>query len=439
MKLFRRLIPLIEAQKEVLRHVKCTGVEEVSFELASGRVLAEDIASEVDIPPFDRAAMDGYAVKAEDTFGAAPNKPRVLKRAGTGTGAGGLRTGEYVPIQTGMPMPEGSNAVIMLEYAGERVREREGKGDSDDDSRHELEVFKPVTPGKNVSLRGEDVRSGEIVLNSGRLLRPTDLGMLAAIGRRRVKVHKRAVVGIISTGDELYDPKTGDVNGSESGEGAIADVNSYMLGALVSSIAEPSRVGIVRDDYNDIKAAISSCIEYSDVILVSGGSSVGKRDFTGDVVEDLGRMIFHGVAIRPGEPTGFGIINDKPVFCLPGYPVALLAAFELLVMPCLRAMHGLKVGVVVEGEGEGPISGAVTGAVASKKIPSAVGRTDFVRVRLCYNPNRNGKSAPRYFVEPIRVSGSGILSSVTKSDGFVIVEENREGIEEGEEVVVRLW
>ena len=408
MKLFRTLIPLREARSIVLRHVRRVGIEEVSFDLAAGRILAEDIVAEMDSPPFNRAAMDGYAVKAEDTLGAAPDKPLVLHRhepcSGSEPESEELPEGEYIPIQTGMPMPRGSNAVLMLEYGKER------------DSK--LEVFKPVTPGKNVAFKGEDVKRGDIVLNDGRLLRAADIGLLASIGRRHVKVRKKGAIGILSTGDELYDPK---VNGSSGG--AIADVNSYILAALMSTIAKPSRMGIVSDNYDALKAAIVSCIANCDAILVSGGSSVGKRDFIGDVVADLGEMLFHGVAIRPGEPTGFGIIDEKPIFCLPGYPVSMIAAFELLVRPFLEAMHGLKEAMMRQ-----------VFAVVAKKMPSAVGRTDFVRVRLSHDEHDG-----EYYVEPIRVSGSGILSSVTSSDGFVIIEENREGIEEGERIVVNLW
>ncbi len=395
MKLFRTLISLEEAKKKVIDHARTRGIEELSFDSAAGRVLAEDIVSESDSPPFDRAAMDGYAVRAENTFGAAPDKPVILHRSGSGE----VGEGEYLPVQTGMPMPEGSNAVLMLEYAREDGQK--------------LEVFKPLTPGKNISFRGEDVKCGDVLLTRGRLLRAADIGLLASIGRLHVKVYKKAVTGILSTGDELYDPK-------EHTGGEIADVNSYILESLLRGIAKPVRAGIIRDDYEAIKAAICSCARYCDLILVSGGSSVGKRDFIADVVEDSGEMIFHGVAIRPGEPVGFGLIEGTPIFCLPGYPVSLIAAFELLVRPFINAMHGMK------------DTAREVLAVTTRKIPSAVGRTDFVRVRLHSADNM-------YFVEPLRVSGSGILTSVTKSDGFVIIEENSEGIEEGEQIRVNLW
>jgi molybdopterin molybdotransferase len=193
-----------------------------------------------------------------------------------------------------------------------------------------------------------------------------------------------------------------------------------VLAALVQKTANPYRIGIVRDTYEEIKNALSVAVMDCEVVLTSGGSSVGKRDFLADAVEDLGLLIFHGVAMRPGEPTGFGFINDKPVFILPGYPVATIAAFELLVRPFLYAMHGVK-------EEQRKIF-----AHARKKIPSAVGRTDFVRVKLTC-------AEDECYVEPIRVSGSGILSSMTKSNGFIVIEENKEGVEEGERVTVNVY
>ncbi len=411
MKLFRKLISLDEALKAVLSYAKRTGIEEIGFDDALNRVLAEDVYSPIDSPPFDRAAMDGYAIRGEDSFGASPDNPVFLRKKSRERGGEGgkenenvveIREAEYLPIQTGMPMPEGSNAVVMLEYTKERGTE--------------LEIFKPVTPGKNVSFKGEDVKKGEGVLKEGRLLRAHDIGMLASLFKRTVKVYKRAKLGIISTGDELLEPKE-----SFEGEKGIADVNSYVLAALTGKIATPYRIGIVRDDYEAIKNAISLSLEEDcNGLLISGGSSVGKKDFLADAVEELGTLIFHGVAIRPGEPTGFGVVNNKPVFVLPGYPVATISAFELLVRPFLYAMHGMK-------EEREKIF-----AIASKKIPSAAGRTDFVRVKLLCTEKE-------YYAEPIRVSGSSILSSMTKSDGFVVIEENKEGIEEGERIAVNIY
>ncbi|KAF5434306.1 molybdopterin molybdotransferase [Candidatus Methanophagaceae archaeon] len=404
MKLFRTLISWDNALKTVLAHAKSTEKETVHFDESVDRILAEDIRSPIDSPPFDRAAMDGYAIKGQNSFGATPNNTVLLKRtelAGESAKDVEICEGGYLPIQTGQPMPKGSNAVVMLEYTKE--------------SATKMEIYKPVTPGKNVSLKGEDVKKGERVLQEGKVLRAHDLGMLAALVKTRVNVYKRMKVGIFSTGDELYDPK----NLAETGK-KIADVNSYVLEALVKRIANPYRIGIFRDDYEKIKDAITTSLTLYDALLISGGSSVGKKDFIADAVGDLGELLFHGVAIRPGEPTGFGIINNKPVFVLPGYPVATISAFEMLVRPFLCAAHGVK-------EDSRKLF-----AVTRKKIPSAVGRSDFVRVKLVC-------SEDEFYADPIRVSGSGILSSMTKSDGFVIIAENREGMEEGEKVEVNVW
>ena len=414
MKLFRTLISYDEALKIVLAHASRRGHEEIKFEDALNRVLAEDIRAPLDSPPFDRAAMDGYAIHGEDSFGASPQRP-VLLRIRKGVPGPALerlevQNGECVPIATGMPVPRGSNAVVMLEY----TKERDGT----------LEVYRPVPPGKNVSVQGEDVKAGEEVLSAGRRLRAHDIGMLAMLFLRTVRVYQRATIGIIATGDELVDPRTSSVaaeHAQRTRPAKIADSNSYMLAAFAQPLANPHRIGILRDDPEAIKAAIQSALEGAcDAMLVTGGSSVGSRDFLTEVVEELGELLFHGVAMRPGEPTGFGLINRRPIFVLPGYPVAAIAAFELLVRPFLRAIHGLT-------EERPQLL-----AIARKDIPSAVGRTDFVRVKL-------QEEAGRYYAAPIRVSGSGILSSMTKSDGFLVVAANKEGIAAGETVPVTLY
>ncbi len=414
MKLFRTLISYEEALKTVLSSVKRIEIEEIRFEDALNRVLAEDVYSPIDSPPFDRAAMDGYAIRGKDSFGAAPRTPVFLKLKRRRLGEKEenhieIGKGECFPIATGIPVPKGSNAVVMLEYTKEN-------GD-------ELEIFKPVTPGKNVSFKGEDVKKGDVVLKAGKVLRAYDIGMLASLFQQTVKVYKRATIGILATGDELIDPSMSSFNEGpqpqqEREQDKIADSNSYMLASLTRTIANPYRLGIVRDNFGAIKDTLYATLEGPcDGLFVTGGSSVGTRDFLEDAVNDLGKLIFHGVAIRPGEPVGFGMINDKPVFVLPGYPVATISAFELLVRPFLYAMHG------VTEERRKLI------AIANKKIPSAVGRTDFVRVKVL-------RAEQAYYVEPIRVSGSGILSSMTKSDGFIVIAENKEGIDEGETVEV---
>ncbi len=419
MKLFRTLISYDEALQVVVAHARRMEPEAIRFDEALHRMLAVDVRSPVDSPPFDRAAMDGYAARGEDSFGATPRSPvtlKLLRPRSKGTGERAAQTevkeGECVPIATGMPIPPGSNAVIMLEYTRER-------GDL-------LTVYKPVTPGKNVSARGEDVKTGNIVLNAGRRLRPHDIGLLASLRHTKVQVYRRARIGILSTGDELVDPAEpvqteAEAAGSDLRPQKIADANSYVLTALTQSIASPYRIGIVRDDFTAILDTVQHSLEDAcDVLLVTGGSSVGSRDYVAAAVEELGELHFHGVAIRPGEPVGFGSITGKPIFVLPGYPVATIAAFELLVRPYLYALHGAAE------------ERRTLGAAARTKIPSAVGRTDFVRVRVL----RDGTDIA---VEPVRVSGSGILTSMTKSDGFVVIAANKEGVAEGERVEVQLY
>jgi molybdenum cofactor synthesis domain-containing protein len=255
------------------------------------------------------------------------------------------------------------------------------------------------------------------LLKKGRVIKPHDIGILAAIGKTEIKVYKKPRVAIISTGDELVEPS------EKLRAGEIYDVNSYALSSLVeinSGVAK--RIGIVRDNYKELKTALNKALKY-DMILISGATSVGKRDVIPKIVGELGKILVHGVPMRPGEPTGFGLVKDKPVFMLPGYPVAAIVGFETFVRPALQKMQGREI--------SNPYPQVK--ATLKRKIASELGRRDFVRVRL-------EKSADdKLFVEPIRTSGSGIISSVVRADGFIIVPENTEGLEKGERVVVNVY
>jgi molybdenum cofactor synthesis domain-containing protein len=404
---FHERTPVDKALRMLLENVKISGKEEVRFYEALKRVLAEDVIAERDNPPFNRAAMDGYAVKGENTFGASQTNPIYFKVVGeVSTGVESqleVKDFEAVKIMTGGVMPEGSDAVVMFEY----TTKLEG----------EIEVLRPVTPGKNVSLKGEDVKRGEVLLKKGRVIKPHDIGILAAIGKTEIKVYKKPRVAIISTGDELVEPS------EKLRAGEIYDVNSYALSSLVeinSGVAK--RIGIVRDNYKELKTALNKALKY-DMILISGATSVGKRDVIPKIVGELGKILVHGVPMRPGEPTGFGLVKDKPVFMLPGYPVAAIVGFETFVRPALQKMQGREI--------SNPYPQVK--ATLKRKIASELGRRDFVRVRL-------EKSADdKLFVEPIRTSGSGIISSVVRADGFVIVPESTEGLEKGERVVVNVY
>lgn len=403
---FRERTSVEDAKRSVLGHVVSMVEEEVSLEEVLGRVLAFDIRASHNIPPFDRAAMDGYAVKAENTFGATQTNPIMFTIAGE-VAMGVPMDAEVgafdaVKIMTGGPLPGGADSVVMFEY----TREHGSK----------IEVTKPVTPGKNVGLKGEDINKGEAVLKRGRVLKSHDIGVLGSLGMKDVSVLRRPGVAIISTGDELVEP------GELLGPGKIYNSNSYSLSSKVQAYGGiPHRFQVVKDDYEKIKEAIREALEY-DMIILSGATSVGKKDVIPEIVQELGKVHFHGVAMRPGEPTGFGTIQERPVFMLPGYPVAALVGFDVFAGPAIQAAQG------AEPRSLYPVVKAVLG----RKIASELGRMDFPRVRLI-------DEGDTQYVEPIRTSGSGIISSLVRADGFVIVPENTEGLEKGKEVEVHLY
>ncbi len=397
---------LDDALKIVLSEVRQARSEVMRFDRAAGRVLAADVVSKVDVPPFDRAAVDGYAVRAADTFGASELKPIKLRVVGS-VDIGVItklrvRRGEAIKIMTGAPMPSGANAALMVEHT-------RAKG-------NDIEVLTPLTPGKNVSARGEDVRAGEVVLKRGRLLRPQDVGMLASTGNLRVQVARRPRVAILATGSELRRPE------KSLKPAQIADTNSYSLAAAVQSCGGiPRRLGIVPDKPRILRRKLRKAIEY-DMVLISGGSSVGEHDIVPDIIGELGKLRLHGIAIRPGGPTAFGVVRGKPVFGLAGFPVAALVAFDMLVRPALRHMQGLPA-----DRGYPRVR-----ARLARKISSTLGRADVVRVAV-------RSEAGELWAEPIRVTGSGILSSATRADGFIIVPEDVEGLEENRIVEVELY
>jgi molybdopterin molybdotransferase len=403
---FTERIRLGDALRIVLSNVKQLGEELVPFDQALGRVLAEDVVSKVDIPPFDRSAVDGYAVRAADTFGASQTNPKKLRVVGTARAgsASGLRVGkrQAAKLMTGAQVPRGADAVLMVEHT--KVEERR------------IYVLAPLTPGKNVSARGEDVRVGEVVLRRGQQLRPQDVGMLSSIGRLKVRVFRRPNVAVMATGSELKPP------GKRLKPAQITDINSYSLAAGVASCGgEADRLGIVPDEPKSLRHVLLKALKY-DMVLISGGSAVGEHDIVPDVTAKLGKILFHGVALRPGGPTAFGIVHGKPVFCLAGFPVASLVAFDMLVRPALWVMQGLPADW-----------GCIrVRARLTRKVASSLGRADVVRVRLW-------SEADKLLAEPIRVTGSSILSSMTQADGFVLIPEDTEGFEAGREVEVELY
>ncbi len=404
-KLFKRLTRLSEALAIYLPRVEPVGVEEVPLQQALGRVLATNLTAVMDDPPFSRAAFDGYAVRARDTFGASRNSPIVLKVVGE-VKAGDepkIKVGEMeaVRIATGAQLPEGADAVLALEDS----KELDGV----------VEVYKQVSVGTNVDPPGSDFRKGEVFLEAGRILGGFELLAVASQNITTLKVWKRPTVAIIATGDELVEPGT-PLNG-----GKVISSNRFMIEGLLRDVADVHYLGIVKDDESSIKEAVEHALKY-DIVVTTAGTSVGRRDLVPKVLEDLGgEVVVHGIAIMPGKPTLLGILQGKPFVGLPGYPVsASIVAMEVLT-PIVDKAAGIK----------GRRLWSTVKARLTRRIPSRPGIRHYVRVRL------RGSSEP-YEAEPIRITGSGIVSSLVKAQGIVVVPEDLEGFERGEVVDVRL-
>lgn len=395
--------------------------EVVPVAACAGRVAASDLTAAVAVPHFARAAMDGYALCGESTSGATPYSPVELfvvgeVRAGRAS-LPPIRPGHAVRITTGAPVPGGADAVLMAEHAEERPLE-EAPGAPPAGALAIVRVREPVAPGRHVGKIGEDVAAGSVVVRAGRRLRPQDAGVLASTGVVQVPVLRRPTVRILLTGDELLRPGTAPSGSS------IVDTNSLVLTALARRDgAESVVVEYVRDARDDVRAALSSAAE--DVILVSGGSSVGPEDHAPLVLAELGEVAVHGVAMRPAGPAGFGFLPGRgpsgrggAVFLLPGNPVSCLCAYEFFAGPTVRALGGRS----------RTWPHRRRSCRVARKIASELGRTDYTRVCV------EGDS-----VVPLMTSGASILSSTTRADGVVIVAADREGHAEGETVEVLLY
>jgi len=398
---FRLLISRQEALKTILSSVQALErSERVSIEESLGRVLAEGIVADRDVPPFDRAAMDGYAVKAEDTYGASDQNPRTLKITAVLNAGESIDTtmnkGECIRIATGCQIPRGADAVVMAEF----TEEKRGK----------MSVYRAVHPGANISQRGEDMRKGESILKEGQLLTPAKVGVLAALGRRDVLVYEKPRVAIIPTGTEICEV------GSELAEGQVYDVNSYTLASvLLENGALVTKSSIVPDSLDQLKSAVTRFLEH-DLIVFSGGSSVGERDLLVKVVEESGKVLFHGVQIKPGKPTLFGVVKGKPVFGMPGYPTSCLSNAYIFLVPAIRKIARLP-----------PKEPSTIRARMGKRIVSASGREQFLPVKLV-----EGKAYPVFKM-------SGDITSMARADGYIILPTNLDVIEEGEEVTVIMY
>ncbi|QDA31851.1 molybdopterin molybdenumtransferase MoeA [Thermococcus indicus] len=397
---FLKVVPLEKALEVINSFQLEPKIESVPLSEALGRVLAEDVASPVDVPPFDRATVDGYAVRAEDTFMAGESEPVRLKVVGEinagDTPTVELEPGESVYISTGAPLPGGADAVIQFEDV-----DREGE---------EVIIYKPAYPGLGVMKAGADIPKGKVLLKRGTRLTFKDTALLSAVGFSEVKVFRKPRVAVISTGNELVLP------GEELKPGQIYDINGRAIADAVRELGgEAVFLGIARDNRESLKALIEKGIECCDIVLLSGGASGGIRDLTSSIIEELGEVKIHGIAIQPGKPTIIGLINGKPVFGLPGYPTSCLTNFTLLVAPLLRRLLGRESEV------------RKVRKKLAHKVFSVKGRRQFLPVRV------EGEKAV-----PI-LKGSGAVTSFVDADGFIEVPENIEILEAGEEVGVTFF
>ncbi|MCL2337766.1 MAG: molybdopterin molybdotransferase MoeA [Firmicutes bacterium] len=384
------------------------GAEEASLPEALGRRLARAVAAVDEVPGFARSTVDGFAVRAKDTFGASESMPAYLDLTGEvlmgRESVGQLAPGQAWLIPTGGMLPTGADAVVMVEHTEELDRRTVG-------------VNSPVASGDNVVRAGEDMMPGALLLPRGHLLRPQDLGLLAAAGVTEVFVARRARVGIISSGDEVVEPTR------QPGPGQVRDVNSYVLyGQALAAGARPELLGIVGDNFELLLTTLRRALDQCDLVLISGGSSVGVRDVAAEALNTLGApgVLFHGISIKPGKPTVGAVVNGKPVFGLPGHPVSAAVVFELFVTPLLKYWS------YPDRLPEFPVRARLL-----RNMRSAAGREDFIRVKLAV---ADGEIT----AEPI-LGKSGLISTLVRADGLAYIPAEKEGVEAGELIGVKLF
>ena len=411
MKSFFKVVTPEEARRTLLE-VAPVGAEKIATLQARGRVLAADLYSQVDLPHFHRAAMDGYAVQAKNTFGASASLPAYLKLVGTvemgKEATRPLDKGEAMRISTGGMLPPDSDGVVMVEYT-----EEVGEG--------MVEIHRGVSPWQNVIQIGDDIKKGEPVFRRGRRLRAHDLGALTGIGISSLSVYKRPKVALISTGDEIVDADT------EPLPGQVRNINQHSLAGLIEECgAELKDLGVVRDNRDTLTAALDKALQWADLVLLSGGSSMGARDIAMDAILSLpdAAIFFHGISVSPGKPTIFAKAAGKPLLGLPGYPVSALVIFDLFAAPLIRTLGGEEAATACQFQ-------KTARAILKTNIASQTGREDYVRVSLV-------KVDGRFYATPLP-NKSGAIFTLVKADGMIRIDLNQEGIEQGEEVEVILF
>jgi molybdopterin molybdotransferase len=402
MRPFKSTISIGEARTRLEANVHpIDRTERVPLAEAGGRVAAEDITSPIAVPPFARSAMDGYAVAAADTKTASPASPvrlKILDRVYTGqVPRRSISSGLCAEIATGAPIPEGSDAVIMVEQTSR---------DGDDCVR----IFAAASPGQNIGRRGADISVGDFVVHQGDWLNPSRIGAIAAVGVAEALVYARPRVAVLSTGNEVIDP------GRPLAGGQIYDVNRFTVAAVVAAHGGTPDIGPpVPDSIEALTAALDACAG-ADIVIFSGGSSVGERDLVTDLIAARGQLIFHGIAVRPGKPTAFALVDGKPFFGMPGNPTSCLSNAYILLVPFLRATSRLPL-----------FAPRIVKVPLGKRIDSPAGRHQFYTVRI-----QNGIAIPAF-------KGSGEITSLSHADGYIEIPADQSVVDEGMMVEVTLF
>ena len=393
----------VEAARERLRAAVTahSRTDTLDLSVAEGRALAEPVDARHAVPDYHRAAMDGFAVRAGDTVGASDRAPEILREVGTDEepAEASVGPGEATRVHTGSALPDGADAVVMVEQT--------------DRFAGEVEVFDAVAEGENVAPPGEDVEQGQRLYDAGHQLRPSDMGLLKSCGVRRVRAYERPTVGVIPTGEEVVE--------RDPGPGEVVETNGLTISRYVERWGGAAKYrNVVTDDEEALRAAVERDLT-KDLIVTTGGSSVGERDLIPGVVDRLGEVLVHGVALKPGHPFGFGVVRDTPVLMLPGYPVACIVNAVQFLRPAIKWAGNLPLHDHPTRE-----------ATLTRKVPSEPGTRTFARVTV--ERGEDGLEAT-----PTRASGSGVLSSVALADGWVVVPERTEGYAEGAAVSVEDW
>ncbi len=401
---FGKLISLTEAKKIIFSLIKEEGNELINLDDSLNRVLAEDVIAKIDIPNFKKSAMDGFALKAKDTFNASNNSPKKLTiidsvTAGI-TSKKEIKENECIAITTGAPLPEGADSVLKVEFT-ERL--------SLDKKDNDLTIYKAVTPGENIVNIGSDIKKGSVIAKKGSVINPRIIGAIASQGIKEINVRKKPLIAYFSTGNEIMQA------GKALEQGKIYDINSKTITAAIKeNNCKVMDLGIVKDNKESIKETIKKASE-ADFILLSGGSSLGEEDFMVEAVKDLGKVLVHGIAVKPGKPVLIGEINNKLILGLPGYPTSALSNFYILVVPIIHKILGIEQKI------------KTTEAKLSRKIVSTVGRYEFMAVKL-----QDEQAIPV-------MKGSSSITTLAEANGFIEIDENTEVIEKDTLVKVRLF